>query len=184
MNYYFTSDLHFCHDKDFIYGPRGFKSVEEHDDIIINNINSVVQPDDVLFILGDIMLNNNDKGLKYLNRINCEKVNIIFGNHDTISRQGLYYHETDCFVLGYAHLFQYNSYHFMLSHYPTLTDNNDSDKPLKRRVINLCGHTHTKDKFVDWDKGLIYHVELDAHNNYPVHIDQIIKDIQNKLNER
>ena len=28
------------------------------------------------------------------------------------------------------------------------------------------------------DKGLIYHVELDAHNCYPVSIDQIIEDIK------
>ena len=28
------------------------------------------------------------------------------------------------------------------------------------------------------NKGLIYHVELDAHNNYPVLIDDIIEDIQ------
>jgi hypothetical protein len=28
------------------------------------------------------------------------------------------------------------------------------------------------------NKGLIYHVELDAHNNYPVEINTIIEDIK------
>ena len=26
---YFTSDLHFNHDRDFVYVPRGFQSVDE-----------------------------------------------------------------------------------------------------------------------------------------------------------
>ena len=26
------SDLHFCHNKDFIYGKRGFNSIAEHDE--------------------------------------------------------------------------------------------------------------------------------------------------------
>ena len=29
--YYFTSDLHIGHDKEFIWGSRGFSSLEEHD---------------------------------------------------------------------------------------------------------------------------------------------------------
>ena len=31
---WFTSDLHFGHDKEFAYGPRGFQSVEENDKTI------------------------------------------------------------------------------------------------------------------------------------------------------
>jgi hypothetical protein len=33
------------------------------------------------------------------------------------------------------------------------------------------------------DKGLCYHVELDAHNNYPVLLDNIIEDIKEYLHE-
>ena len=47
-------------------------------------------------------------------------------------------------------------------------------------MIDLCGHTHTDDRFADFDNGLIYHVELDAHDNRPVRIDQIIEDIKDK----
>ena len=50
-------------------------------------------------------------------------------------------------------------------------------------MISLCGHSHSQDAFADWDKGLIYHVELDAHNNFPVSIDSIIKDIKNKIKQ-
>ena len=34
---YFTSDWHFCHNKPFIYESRGFKSIEEMNEIIIEN---------------------------------------------------------------------------------------------------------------------------------------------------
>lgn len=51
-------------------------------------------------------------------------------------------------------------------------------------VINLCGHLHTTDRFWDMDEhGLIYHVELDAHNMRPVLIDNIIEDIKSFYEE-
>ena len=53
------------------------------------------------------------------------------------------------------------------------------DAPLKKQVINLCGHSHTVNHFADMDKdkGYIYHCELDAHNMYPVSIDTIIYNV-------
>ena len=55
------------------------------------------------------------------------------------------------------------------------------DTPLNRKIISLCGHIHSKDKWCDFDKGLVYHVELDAHNCFPISIDAIMADIQQKL---
>ena len=41
------------------------------------------------------------------------------------------------------------------------------------------------DKFVDIDKGAIYHCEMDAHNCYPILLDDVIADIKNYyINER
>lgn len=34
---YLTSDLHFGHNKEFLYKPRGFNSIEAHDEQIIKN---------------------------------------------------------------------------------------------------------------------------------------------------
>lgn len=105
------------------------------------------------------------------------KKHIIWGNHDTAVRQELMELEGfDC--LGYANMLKYNGYHFYLSHYPTATANNDNDKSLKRRTINLCAHSHTKNRFKDMKYGLCYHIELDCHQNEPILIDDIIKDIQ------
>lgn len=177
---YLTADLHFCHYKPFIYEPRGFDSVEQMNEGIIRNWNEIVKPEDEVYVLGDIMLKDNEKGIECWNRLNGTK-HIILGNHDTSPRVALYKAAPDTIVEGYAMPFVYHHHNFFLSHYPTLTTNFDVEEPLKKRVINLCGHVHTMDRFSDFDKGLIYHVELNAHHNRPVSIDQIIEDINNKL---
>lgn len=175
---YFTSDLHFCHDRGFIYEPRGFSNVHDMNEAIIENFNEVMDWTDKLYILGDCFLNDNKEGMKLMARLPGEKY-IIYGNHDTDTRQTLMGEKFHC--LGHAHLQKFGGYTFYLSHYPTITSNYDVDKPLKRRVINLCGHSHTQDKFCDWDKGLIYHVELDCQGMYPVPLETVIEDIKLKL---
>lgn len=84
---------------------------------------------------------------------------------------------------AWAIALKYKKYHFYMSHFPTLTGNlDDLNKPLKNKIINLCRHTHTTNPFVDMDKGIIYHCEVDAHNSYPVLLDNIINDIKNFTN--
>lgn len=48
---YLTSDLHFCHDKDFIYEPRGFKCVEDMNETIVKNWNGLITEDDDVYIV-------------------------------------------------------------------------------------------------------------------------------------
>ena len=181
-NIYISSDLHFCHNRDFLYGKRGFDSIAEHDEAIVKEWNKIVKAGDEVYILGDCMLNDNTAGVNLLRRL-AGKKHIIFGNHDTNERINLYKDIFNVDVLGFAHRMKYNGYTLYLSHYPTLTDNHDGDKPLDRRVINLCGHSHTQDKWEDFNKGLIYHCELDAHDNKPVLLDDIIEEIKEKVNE-
>lgn len=168
------------HDRDFIYKPRSFESSFEHDEAIIKRWNSVVNPEDEVYVLGDIMLGNNIYGLKCLKSLKG-KLHIIFGNHDTDTRKQMYsecYNVVDC---AYANLITFNKWKFFLSHYPTLTANNDDDgKPISKKVINLCGHIHTKDPFYDWERGLIYHCEMDAHNCTPILLEDIIEDIKKR----
>ena len=73
---FFTSDLHLNHNKGFIYEPRGFSNCHEHSLGIIDNINQVVKEDDELYILGDVMLEDDEKGLYYFNRIKCHNIHI------------------------------------------------------------------------------------------------------------
>ena len=177
---FITSDLHFNHEKDFLYAPRGFENAKQMNEAIIENINSVVQPEDDLYVLGDLMLGGPERlheGLKLISSLNG-KLHIVRGNHDSDLRWSQYRNLPNVVELENAIYLRYKKYHFYLSHYPTMTANKDYDKPLKARLINLCGHSHISNRWSDWDKGYIYHCELDCHNNYPVSLDQIIEEIK------
>lgn len=179
--FWFTSDLHFGHDRDFLYGPRSFESIEEHDKAIIKNWNSVVGVNDVVFVLGDLMLNDDEHGINCLSQLNGHLF-IIYGNHDSETRINLYDQYSWLNLLGYAAKLKIKKNIFYLSHYPTITSNYDDGKPWAQHVINLHGHTHSKNKFYN-NNPYMYNVALDAHNNYPVSLEKIIEDIKAKKEE-
>lgn len=179
---WFTSDLHLGHNKSFLYEPRGFKNIQEHDKAIIENWNKMIRPDDKVYVLGDLMLNDNEAGIEKIKQLKGQ-IYVVRGNHDSEVRVNLYNNCDNIIKVTEGQFLRYGKYHFYLSHYPTLCSNFDGDKPLKARMVSLCGHSHSQNPFEDWDKGLIYHVELDAHNNFPVSIDSIIKDIKNKIKQ-
>lgn len=180
---FITSDLHFSHNKEFLFVPRGFERVEDMMEHIVQAWIETVAEDDDVYILGDLMLNDTEETVRMLSMLSG-RIHIILGNHDTDRRVEVYRQLPNVVEICYARPLKYGHYHFWLSHYPTLVSNYDDDKPLKARVIALCGHTHTSDPFHDWDKGLIYHCELDAHNNRPVLIDDIIEDIKQKISSQ
>lgn len=173
---YLTSDWHFCHNQPFLYEPRGFTNVYEMNEAIIKKHNSIVQPEDDVYCLGDCMLNNNELGIKCIKQLKGN-IHIIRGNHDTDTRIELYKQCYNIVEICDIKIIKYSkSKRFYLSHYPTLTSNFDDNR--RPPLINLCGHSHTKNKFIDADKGSIYHVELDAQDLLPVSIEQIIQDIK------
>lgn len=179
---YLSSDLHFGHDVGFLYMPRGFSNIQEHDEAIIERFNSIVQPEDDLYLLGDQMLGDNEYGLDCLLRLNG-KLHILWGNHDTNARKELYYTLFNVVeTLGYAEMLKYKKWRFYLSHYPTITDNLDDVSKPWQQVKCLYGHTHQQTNFYN-DNPLMYHVGVDSHNCYPVSIEQIIDDIRYKFQE-
>ena len=48
MAIYFTSDLHLGHDRDFVWGARGFENLEAMETAIVERFNSTVTDDDVV----------------------------------------------------------------------------------------------------------------------------------------
>lgn len=183
---YFTADWHFNHNRDFIYKFRGFESVWDMNEAIVERHNKIVEPDDIIYCLGDLCLG----GGSFENLKQCKKMissmkghfKIILGNHDTPTRIQMY---SECWnidsILGFADIIKYNNYHFYLSHYPTMTANLDDDKPLKARTLNLYGHTHQGTNFY-FDYPYNYHVGVDSHNCKPVSIDTVIEDMKEYYN--
>ena len=182
MAIWITSDTHFGHNREFLYGPRGFNSIQEHDEAIIANWNAVVAPEDTVYHLGDVMLGDNEHGMNCLQRLNGNII-IIPGNHDTDSRIALYKTlpnvkvlstEIEELKLAAAATLKYRKYNFYLSHHPTMTSNLDADPHLRANLINLYGHTHQQRHFYE-DRPYMFHVGLDSNNNTPVLLDDAIK---------
>lgn len=175
-----TSDLHFCHDRGFIYEPRGFSNVYDMNETIVKNWNSVVAPEDDVYLLGDVMLNDNDLGLKLLKSLKG-KIHIVMGNHDTNPRIELFktcWNVVEVVPACYIH---YKHYHFFCTHYPCLTGNLEKES-LQKCTCNFFGHTHQQTNFYN-DMPYMYHVGVDSHNCTPVSIDQAIADMEDKVQE-
>lgn len=59
------------------------QSIDEHDNTVINNINKYVKRTDILYIGGDCCFPSHlDVAKKFRDRINCENINLVIGNHD------------------------------------------------------------------------------------------------------
>lgn len=178
---YFTSDLHFCHDREFVYKPRGFDSVQEMNDAIIERWNSIVNEEDDVYVLGDLMLNDNNLGVELVNKLHG-RIHVIIGNHDTDSRINMYKDKCDNIeTIQYALRIKYGKYHLYLSHYPTITCNLD-ESHFSEHMLNLYGHTHQQTNFFN-DNPFMYHVGVDSHNCTPVHIEEVIADMKIKYKE-
>jgi calcineurin-like phosphoesterase family protein len=180
---YFCSDHHVLHsnilkftDKNGLpIRPKGdglFSCIEEHDQYLIDQHNSVVKPQDKAYFLGDFCINQ--KGLKLIEAFNGSK-RLIRGNHDI-------FHIKEYLSRGFKEVYGVRVFtpkemggHFAVaSHVPLHTSS------LHRFTVNIHGHTHsnvvTKDDG-SVDKRYIC-VCMEQLNDYkPIHIDEIIAKI-------
>ena len=82
QNVWFTSDCHFCHANVIKYDDRPFNDVEEMNEKLILNWNSVVGEKDVVFYLGDLSFDRSGGNTeRIVNELNG-KIHYILGNHD------------------------------------------------------------------------------------------------------
>lgn len=188
---FFTSDPHFCHDKDFVYAARGFENIDEMNAEIIRRWNERVMPDDDVYVLGDLTLGDVEEGLRLIAKLNGY-LHIIRGNHDTDTKANRYLELPNVVSVEFATIYKYKKAIFWLSHYPTITANYDDDKPWAQHLVCLFGHTHQVSPFYEIAKHTgenpyMYNVGMDAHNCTPISIEEIMSDIRNKkqqLNNR
>ena len=173
---FFCSDTHFGHAQPFIYEDRGFDTVEEMNETIVKNWNSVVGPDDTVYLLGDVIMGG-ITNIKYLARLNGH-IEIIAGNHDSDRRIDEYCKLPNITFHGYGDIYKTKKRTFYLSHHQQIMKNGDS----VYIPWNIHGHTHSKEKFSEYDH--CYNVSLDAHNCTPVSLDQIMLDIDNHKKEK
>lgn len=84
---WFTADFHLFHNNIIKYCNRPFDDVWGMHDAIVSGMNDVVQPNDELFILGDVSMYGGQKVRDILEKIHGRK-HLILGNHDARNMKG------------------------------------------------------------------------------------------------
>lgn len=122
MTNYYISDTHFDHAKIITLTKRPFANVDEMNEAMVNNWNSVVRSDDTVHFLGDFAWKRHSY---WRNRLNG-KIKFHQGNHD----QGI------PAIYGYEEL-QDGPYKLVLFHYPIVSWNG-----FHRGAYHFYGHVH------------------------------------------
>lgn len=139
-NVFFTSDTHFYHDKIRELSDRPFKSVDDMNNKLIENWNSVVGKNDTIFHLGDFCFGGTKKWTDILTRLNGNKW-LIMGNHDF---KNLNDSITPFFMdINQQMRIYIDGWTLYLNHFPFLCFGGAYN--LDRKVGQAFGHIHTHD---------------------------------------
>ena len=186
---YFTSDTHYAH-KNIVLGLsrwedksgcRDFKTLEEHNNKIVDSINSVVGQEDILYHLGDWSFGGVENVFKFRERIICQNIHLILGNHD----ENIYKNRDNCqdifqSVNSYLELKIDDSY-IVLSHWPMKIWNN-----YHKGSWQLYGHCHDNLKDDEWwtksGRRRTMDIGVDT-NNYKPYSYEDLKRIMGKLKD-
>lgn len=144
MNRY-IADLHFSHNNVIKFDNRPFATVEEMNQTLVDNWNSVVKNEDTTYILGDFCWLKEAEWIKILDKLKGNKV-LIEGNHDlkkmskTLKDKFTYIKEkdeiSDC------------GKKVIMSHYPEMAYKSSYNK----KVFMLYGHVHNHTKEAEFIK--------------------------------
>jgi len=149
---WFLADTHFGHANIMKYCHRPFTSIEDHDKTLIDNINEIVAPGDILYHLGDfafkhawskVKCNRTEIVKYYRDQIKCNNIVLIMGNHDPHFSNGqpkkeLLDNFREIHTLLNIRLTNNNqTYRLVLCHYALRTWNQAA-----RGAIMLYGHSH------------------------------------------
>ena len=186
-NVFIISDTHYSH-KNIVRGvtnwrtpegeiptksTRDFDTIEQMNEALVRNINAVVGHYDTLIHLGDFSFGGFENVEKFLNRLVCQNIHLVLGNHDhhiKYNREGI----QDRFLSVQQYLeVKIKDEYFVLCHYPL-----QSWHGLSKGVIHLHGHVHLnpKNKFGNGKK---MDVGVEGNDLRPYLIDDIIR-IMNK----
>jgi len=169
---YFTSDLHLNHRAVIPMCERPFDSVEEMNQVLIDNINSRVKKNDTLYLLGDLT----NKGTvvsanELISQINCKNLILVVGNHDKKYDTSLFkeIHNLTEIHVGAGG----TNYSITLCHFPML-----SWPKSRYGSIHLHGHIHSRGSEYNLQmkaEGIRrYDVGVEANNYLPVSLQEIL----------
>ena len=147
--------------------------------ILINNWNSIVQPGDIVYVLGDICMGAAEDVSKYINRL-MGKIILVVGNHDTNKKVEYYKQCSNVIdIIPYEILFHkgtfyveddYKNQHLKERYH--WQDCMDFFQENKDNCIWLYEHVHD-----NAPHGLVdgtFHIGVDTNNLTSVLLDDII----------
>ena len=142
-------------------------------DNIIENWNSVVLPDDEVYILGDVTMEGPEKAWQMLSQLKGIKY-LIRGNHDGFVDNADWHQCSWVFrwVKDY-HELVWNNQKYILFHYPI-----EEWADFYKGAIHLHGHQHNKNDYNLQQKQAKmqrYDVGVDANEFRPVSLEAIVK---------
>jgi len=183
---WFTSDTHYNHinicrattrwtDADSV--TRDFASLEKMNETLVSNINKHVQQDDILIHLGDWSFGGFESIKEFRDRIICQNIHLILGNHDHhIERnkddiQSIFSSVSQYLDLEVRRWIGKEKEHlrFICMHYPIASWNGMNDE-----VIHLHGHVHLP-KHLRVSAGKAMDVGVDGNNLEPIDLDSILR---------
>ncbi len=155
------SDFHYGHDKEFLYGPRGFYNAEDHIMWLDSQIASL-DPNDLLICLGDVGLSIGPQPIiDFINRIPCETL-MVWGNHNSgvyqAYKNNLPQGFENCEVyplkisknitmMGESFLLDVDRDRFFCTHMSPLVFHDQN-----RNRVCICGHSHGNLKQINPDR--------------------------------
>lgn len=172
---YFTSDTHFYYSKGQCrVGTRTFNTSAEKNEFLVERWNQTVQPEDEVYLLGDVSDGDGYQTSEILRRLNGKKY-LVIGNND-------HYLEHPAFDKSIFEWYrQYYELHtmdtkFVLFHFPI-----EVWSGYRNNRIHLHGHLHRMQPVYEPIRR--YEAGVDAHDGSPVSIEKIwetIKDLNNE----
>ena len=178
---FFTSDTHYNHSNicrattnwngaDNL--TRDYKSLEHMNSTLVNRINELVGENDILIHLGDWSFGGFENVKIFRDRIVCQEIHLILGNHDHhIENNRGDCQELFASVNHYTKL-MYKFGTFVLMHYPMA-----SWDGLNKGHVHLHGHVHLPTN-LRFGKGKKMDVGIDGNPNFGVYdMDDIVRMI-------
>lgn len=170
MTTFFTSDTHYFHLNVITFCKRPFATVEEMNQVMLDNWNRVVQPEDVVWFLGDFSFGKDDVTANVLRQLSGTK-HLIVGNHDRKGRAEKLFNRRwqEFFASRHDYLrVAVGEHKFVLCHFPFAS--------WERGYINLHGHVHSPKGYSN--KYQQYDVGVDANDFTPVTAETVVLKAQ------
>jgi calcineurin-like phosphoesterase family protein len=165
---FFTSDHHFGHANIIRFCNRPFESVEEMDEVLIQRWNEKVQPDDLVYHLGDFGLTSKEHLASILDRLNGT-IHLIAGNHEgsAMQHRRRFQWIKDFYELKVKDPEKENGVQrIILFHYAMRTW-----RGARRGNWHLYGHSHGN--LPDLEDQLSFDIGVDCHDFYPLSYEEV-----------